>query len=230
MLVGIIAIVLAFLHGSSHDFQHGKHMTFHNMLFTALLLQAATPPTQPSSSSIVTILQAATPPTQPSSSSIVTILQAATPPTQPSSSSIVTILQAATPPAQPSSSSIVTILQAATPPTQPSSSSIVQQVTSEKALLDEFPVSHITEPLTLCSCLNNDDLYINCKQIVSDHHMQAKTATIKILGMWINQSPKLTWKDVVETLFCYRLVNKAVRLAERHGVDWEPIHDKSRKN
>ena len=52
------------------------------------------------------------------------------------------------------------LLQAATPPTQPSSGSNVQQVTSEKALLDEFPVSHITEPLTLCSCLNNDDLYI----------------------------------------------------------------------
>ena len=153
----IIAIVLAFL-CSSHDSQHGKHMTLHNMLFTALLLQAATPPTQLSSGSIV------------------------------------------------------------------------HQITSEKALIDEFPVSHITEPLTLCSCLNNDDLYIDCKQIVSDHHMQSKTATMKILGMWINQSPKLTWKDVIETLFCYRLVNKAVPLAERHGVDWRPIHDKSRKN
>ena len=161
VLVGIIiAIVLAFL-GSSHVFQHGKHMAFHNMLFTALLLQAATPPTQPSSQS---------------------------------------------------------------------SGSIVQQITSEKALIDEFPVSHITEPLTLCSCLNNDDLFINCKQILIDHHMQTKTATMKILGMWIDQSPKLTWKDVVETLFCYRLVNKAVQLAERHGVDWKPIHDKNRKD
>ena len=46
-----------------------------------------------------------------------------------------------------------------------------------------------------------------------------------ILVMWFNQSPQLTWEDVVDTLFCYGLVNTAVPLANRHGVDWKPHHD-----
>ena len=52
---------------------------------------------------------------------------------------------------------------------------------------------------------------------------------MKIVAMWFNQSPQLTWEDVVDTLFCYGLVNTAVPLANRHGVDWKPLHDK-RKN
>ena len=59
--------------------------------------------------------------------------------------------------------------------------------------------------------------------------MKTKTATTEILDMWFNQSPQLTWEDVVDTLFCYGLVNTAVRLANRHGVDWKPLYDK-RKN
>ena len=122
------------------------------------------------------------------------------------------------------------LLHAATPPTPPSSSSSTQlhPVTSDKALLNEFPIVHITEPLTLCVCLTNVP-YATCQQVAEDYHTRIKTATMKIVAMWFNQSPQLTWEDVVDTLFCYGLVNTAVPLANRHGVDWKPLHDK-RKN
>ena len=46
---------------------------------------------------------------------------------------------------------------------------------------------------------------------------------MKIVAMWFNQSPQLTWEDVVDTLFCYGLVNTAVPLANRHGVVQMPV-------
>ena len=122
------------------------------------------------------------------------------------------------------------LLHTATPPTLPSSSSSTQlhPVTSDRDLLNEFPIIHITEPLTLCVCLTNVP-YATCQQVVEDYHTRTKTATMKIVAMWFSQSPQLTWEDVVDTLFCYGLVNTAVPLANRHGVDWKPLHDK-RKN
>ena len=55
--------------------------------------------------------------------------------------------------------------------------------------------------------------------------MKTKTATTEILDLWFNQSPQLTWEDVVDTLFCYGLVNTAVPLANRHGVDWIELEE-----
>ena len=121
------------------------------------------------------------------------------------------------------------LLHAATPPTPPSSSSSTQlhPVTSDKALLNEFRNNvYIAEPLTLCLCLTNV-LYADCQRIVGDYHMKTKTATMEIVAMWFNQSPQLTWEDVVDTLFCYGLVNRStIELANRHKVDWEPVYSK----
>ena len=113
------------------------------------------------------------------------------------------------------------LLHAARPPTPPS----LHPVTSDKALLNEFRNNvHIAEPLTLCLCLTNIH-YDDCQQVVDDY--KTKTATMKIVAMWFNQSPQLTWKDVVDTLFCYGLVNRStIELAKRHKVDWEHIYSK----
>ena len=70
-------------------------------------------------------------------------------------------------------------------------------------------------------------IYTDCQRIVGDYHMKTKTATMEIVAMWFNQSPQLTWEDVVDTLFCYGLVNRStIELANRHKVNWEPVYSK----
>ena len=50
---------------------------------------------------------------------------------------------------------------------------------------------------------------------------------MEIVAMWFNKSPQLTWEDVVDTLFCYGLVNRStIELANRHKVNWEPVYSK----
>ena len=46
--------------------------------------------------------------------------------------------------------------------------------------------------------------------------------------MWFDQSRKLNWEDVVDTLFSYGLVNRStIELANRHKVDWEHMQQQS---
>ena len=110
-----------------------------------------------------------------------------------------------------------------------SSSTQLHPVTSDKALLNEFDNNvHISEPLTLCLYLSNVP-YADCQQIVDDY--KTKIATMKIVAMWFNQSPHLTWEDVVDSLFRYgRVKRDTINLAKKHKVDWEHISSKTKRD
>ena len=99
-------------------------------------------------------------------------------------------------------------------------------VPSVNSLIQELPT--LTDPLDFCLCLGVP--FSECKQILTDNQGSTKSQLTQIAAKWYKLSPKPNWDKVVDALFCHQYNKDAILLAERKGVDWQPLQSKWQKN
>ena len=87
-------------------------------------------------------------------------------------------------------------------------------------LILELPT--INDPLDFCTCLSRMS-YGRCQEIHTDYHGTIRSQVIEMVAAWYKLSAKRSWAEVVDALFCHRNIREGTQLAERKGVDWEPL-------